>query len=66
MDTLKTKMQQVGRSDEEIELIVGPNRHPVNEQTVARYEALGVTQLVVPLFGTTIEKLEQRASQFLV
>ena len=65
LDTLKSKMHDAGRPDKEIELIVGPNRNPVNDKTIAQYEALGVTQLVVPLFGATIEKLKSRASQFL-
>jgi len=44
---------------------VGPNRHPVNEKTIEQYSSLGVTQLVVPLYGTALSKIEQRAAQFL-
>ena len=58
-------MQQAGRSLDEMELIVGPNRHPVNEKTIEQYSSLGVTQLVVPLHGTALSKIEQRAAQFL-
>ena len=65
LDTLKSKMNDAGRPEKEIELIFGPNRHPVNDKTIAQYQALGVTQLVIPLFGATIEKLKSRASQFL-
>ena len=65
LDTLRLKMQRQNRSDSEVEVIVGPNRHPVNEQTTAQYESLGVAQLVVPLFGTTLEKIEERALRFL-
>ena len=65
LDLLDSKMQQAGRSLDEMELIVGPNRHPVNEKTIEQYSSLGVTQLVVPLFGTALSKIEQRAAQFL-
>ena len=65
LDLLHNKMQQAGRSLDEMELIVGPNRHPVNEKTIERYSSLGVTQLVVPLYGTVLSKIEQRAAQFL-
>ena len=64
LDTLRLKMQRQNRSDSEVEVIVGPNRHPVNEQTTAQYESLGVAQLVVPLFGATLEKIEERALRF--
>ena len=65
LDLLYNKMQQAGRSLDEMELIVGPNRHPVNEKTIEQYSSLGVTQLVVPLYGTALSKIEQRAAQFL-
>ena len=65
LDLLHNKMQQAGRSLDEMELIVGPNRHPVNEKTIEQYSSLGVTQLVVPLYGTVLSKIEQRAAQFL-
>lgn len=49
-----------GRSRDDIRVFVGPNRHPVNADTVAAYAALGVEQLVVPLFGGSVEKLQAR------
>ena len=65
LDLLDSKMQQAGRSLDQMELIVGPNRHPVNEKTIEQYSSLGVTQLVVPLYGTALSKIEQRAARFL-
>ena len=65
LDSLDSKMHQTGRSLDQIELIVGPNRHPVNEKTIEQYSSLGVTQLVVTLYGSDLAKIEQRAAQFL-
>lgn len=62
---LDKHLAAAGRSRDDIQLIVGPNQHPVNEQTVKEYAALGVQQLVVPLFARTAEKLSQRAAGFL-
>jgi alkanesulfonate monooxygenase SsuD/methylene tetrahydromethanopterin reductase-like flavin-dependent oxidoreductase (luciferase family) len=49
-----------GRSRADIQLIVGPNRHPVNADTVAAYSAAGTDQLVVPVFASSLEKLAVR------
>ena len=65
LDLLDSRMQQAGRSLDDMELIVGPNRHPVNEKTIEQYSSLGVTQVVVPLYGTALLIIEQRAAQFL-
>ena len=65
LDFLFEKLDQSGRSKSKIDVIVGPNRHPVNAETIGQYADLGVTQLIVPLFGSSIEKIEERASQFL-
>ena len=62
---LDEALQAEGRSRADITLIVGPNRHPVNEQTLPQYRELGVDQLVVPLFGSSVEKLEMRADALL-
>ena len=64
-DLLDSKMQQAGRSLDRIDLIMGPNRHPVNEKTIEQYSTLVVTLLVMPLYGTALSKIEQRAAQFL-
>jgi len=57
---LDQALTEAGRTREEIELIVGPNRHPVDAQSVAEYRALGVDQLVLPLFASSPEKLASR------
>lgn len=53
-------MAVAGRRRSEIQIIVGPNRHPVNPQTLAEYAAEGADQIVVPVFASNMAKLEQR------
>jgi probable F420-dependent oxidoreductase len=65
LQTLDAALDQHGRSRQEIEVFVGPNRYPVTDETVAGYAGLGVAQIVVPLFARTLEKLEQRADDLL-
>ena len=55
-----------GRSRDDISLIVGPNRHPVNMQTIGQYQALGVDQLVAPLFASSLEKLALKVDALLL
>ena len=62
---LQAALQRVGRSRDDIDLIVGPNRHPVNAETLAAYRDLGVDQVVVPLFAGSIEKLTARLEAIL-
>ena len=62
---LDDALANVGRQRSDISLIVGPNRHPVNSQTVAAYADLGVEQLVVPLGASSVEKLEMRIDALL-
>ncbi len=62
---LDEALAQAGRSRSDISLIVGPNRHPVNSQTVPAYRDLGVDQLVVPLFASSVEKLAVRLDALL-
>lgn len=71
-ETLSARLQALdgalaaeGRDRDDITLIVGPNRHPVNEQSVGQYRNLGVDQLVVPVFGSTVEKLGVRIDALL-
>ncbi|MEC8060262.1 MAG: LLM class F420-dependent oxidoreductase, partial [Pseudomonadota bacterium] len=49
--SLDAALAATGRSRQDIDLIIGPNRHPVNADTVAAYAAAGVDQLVVPVFA---------------
>jgi probable F420-dependent oxidoreductase len=62
---LQAELASVGRSLQDINLIVGPNRHPVTPQTVAAYTALGVDQLVIPVFASNVEKLALRVDALL-
>ena len=57
---LDAAMSVTGRRRSEIQVIVGPNRHPVNPQTLAEYAAEGADQIVVPVFASNMAKLEQR------
>lgn len=54
---LDAELAAAGRSREDITLIVSPNRHPVNQQTITQYRALGVDQLVAPLGASNVDKL---------
>ncbi len=65
LPALDTALAAEGRSRDDVTLIVGPNRHPVNAGTIGEYAALGVDQLVVPLFASSVEKLAVRADALL-
>ncbi len=65
LPALDAKLAECGRTRDDITLIVGPNRHPVNAETARAYAALGVDQLVVPLFASSVEKLAVRADALL-
>jgi alkanesulfonate monooxygenase SsuD/methylene tetrahydromethanopterin reductase-like flavin-dependent oxidoreductase (luciferase family) len=58
--SLDAALAATGRSRHNIDLVVGPNRHPVNAGTVAAYAAAGVDQLVVPVFAGNLDKLAER------
>lgn len=58
--SLDAALAAAGRNRRDIQLVVGPNRHPVNASTVAAYAAAGVDQLVVPVFAANVEKLAGR------
>ena len=62
---LDTALEAAGRTRDQIRLYVGPNRHPVNQETVAQYDALGVEQIIVPLGAGSLEKLGRRADALL-
>ncbi len=65
LPALDAALAAEGRSREDITLIVGPNRHPVNAGTIGQYAELGVDQLVVPLFASSVDKLAVRADALL-
>ena len=60
LTNLGAAMSGSGRQRSEIQIIVGPNRHPVTPSTIAEYAAAGADQIVVPVFARNLEKLEQR------
>jgi probable F420-dependent oxidoreductase len=66
LHSLDAALTAWGRSRSEIQVIVGPNRHPVTEQTLAEYAKAGADQLVVPVFAGNLLKLEQRLDALMV
>ena len=65
LQALDAALDGAGRSRDDITLIVGPNRHPVTAETVPQYRDLGVDQLVVPVFGSSVDKLGVRVDALL-
>ena len=65
LPALDGALQDAGRTRSDIDLVVGPNRHPVNAETIPRYAELGVDQLVVPLGAGSVDKLEMRLDRLL-
>lgn len=65
LPVLEQALAAEGRTRSDIGLIVGSNRHPVSADSVAQYAELGVDQLVVPMDGSTIEKLAMQVSEVL-
>ena len=60
LNSLDAGLASTGRDRSQIQVIVGPNRHPVTEQTLYEYSAMGADQVVVPMFASNLAKLEQR------
>lgn len=60
LNSLDAGLASTGRDRSQIQVIVGPNRHPVTEQTLYEYSAIGADQVVVPMFASNLAKLEQR------
>ena len=65
LNSLDAALASTGRKRAEIQIVVGPNRHPVTEQTLGEYAAAGADQLVVPMFASNMVKLEQRLDALL-
>ena len=53
-------LADAGRKREDLQIVVGPNSHPVTPETVSQYRDLGVEQLVIPMLASRPEKLERR------
>jgi probable F420-dependent oxidoreductase len=60
LETLERKLRAAGRTRASVHVSVCPNRHPVNRDTVAAYRDLGIDQLIVPTFATSIDDLKRR------
>ena len=65
LEALDAQLAKVDRPRDDVRIVVGPNRHPVNAQTVKQYAELGAEQLVVPLGASSVEKLELRIDALL-
>jgi probable F420-dependent oxidoreductase len=60
LNSLDAALAGTGRDRSQIQVVVGPNRHPVTEQTLHEYSAAGADQVVVPMFASNLSKLERR------
>ena len=58
-------LAEQGRKRDDLQIFVGPNSHPVNQETVAQYRDLGVEQLVVPMAASRADKLKPRIERVL-
>jgi probable F420-dependent oxidoreductase len=62
---LDRKLAEAGRSRNDIQVFVAPNRHRVAPETVAAYRDAGVDQLITTLFARDIDDLKRRAERVL-
>lgn len=60
LNSLDAALTSTGRDRSQIQVVVGPNRHPVTEQTLYQYASMGADQVVAPMFAGNLAKLEQR------
>ena len=56
-------LAEQGRSRSDIEVYVGPNKHPVTPETVAGYAAAGTQQLNVLVGGRDLDGFKRRAEK---
>ncbi|MEM7284751.1 MAG: LLM class F420-dependent oxidoreductase [Actinomycetota bacterium] len=57
---LDTHLEAAGRSRDEIDVYISPNRSGVDRDMVEAYAAAGVAQLILPLFAGSLESLDGR------
>lgn len=62
---LEEKLTARGRTLADVEIYVGTNRQPVTDETVQRYEDVGVAQLIVPLMAGSLDRLQVRMDRLL-
>ena len=60
LNSLDAALASTGRDRSQIQVVVGPNRHPVTEQTLYQYASMGADQVVAPMFAGNLARLEQR------
>jgi hypothetical protein len=54
-----------GRTRKDIQLYVSPHGSAVNADDFARFRDMGVEQVLLPVFGRTIDKFHERADRVL-
>ena len=57
---LDAHLEAAGRTRDEIDIYISPNRSGVDRDMVDAYEAAGVAQLILPLFAGSLESLDGR------
>ena len=62
---LDALLAEAGRSRADVQVFVGPNRHPVTAASLAAYAAAGVDQVIAPLAARSIDKLKARMDALL-
>ena len=57
---LDEHLEAAGRSRDEIQIVIGPNRFDVDAAMIEAYEAVGVHQVVLPLFARDLDGIDRR------
>jgi probable F420-dependent oxidoreductase len=63
LDHLNARLEAAGRSIEEIKLYVSPHASANKHEDMARYEELGVEQIILPVMAAKIDRLKERANR---
>lgn len=63
LERLDRRLSENGRTRSEVEIYVGPNKHPITAETVGAYSDVGVDQLNVPVGGRDIDGFTRRAEK---
>jgi probable F420-dependent oxidoreductase len=62
---LETLLAERGRTRADVRVCVCPNRHRITPESFAAYRALGIDQLIAPLFARSLDDLKRRAERLL-
>lgn len=65
LSRLDVLLAEQGRTRQELQIVLGAAGQPVTAQTMAEYRELGIDQLLVGVFGSSLDKLEARAQGLL-